>query len=159
MKSELNTLISRITKECERLTLRNIEVYDVQNLSPVTDAVLVATADHVLQLDAARRSMSFIAKEEGFPVRNPTEDYSEGWLVLDCTDLIIHILVESKRSFYDLDGLMTSIQQSRDLNHDSQFQEQQEELTETQLEEILDQLTPDEVEQFLNDVEESQENQ
>ncbi len=151
MTTELQNLTDKIKKECERLTMTDIQVYDVKGSSPLTDVVLVATADHVLQLDAARRSVSYIAKQEGWPIQNPTEDYSEGWLAMDFSDLVVHILIQEKRSFYDLDGLMESITNSR--NHISEPEEYDEETQERELEEILSQLTPEEAEEFLNNLE------
>lgn len=150
---ETQVLIDTITIECERLKMEDIQIYDVKGVSPLTDVIFLATASHILQLDAARRSLSFMVKQAGFPVQNPTEDYSEGWLVLDCVDLVIHILVEEKRAFYDLDHLMESIIESRSHpNKDDSNHETNEELSEAELSEILDQLTPEEREEFLNNI-------
>lgn len=154
---ELQQLIEQMTKECERLTMKEVQVYDVKGSSPVTDAVLIATADHILQLDAARRSLSFMAKQAGYTVQNPTEDYSDGWLAMDCSDLVIHILVEEKRAFYDLDGLMDSIVNSRSLALGDRDPDHDEEKVEQELTEILAQLTPEEAEELLNNLEQEDE--
>lgn len=149
---ELQKVIEQMTTECERLTMTDIQVYDVKGISPLTDVVFIATASHILQLDAARRSLSLLVKQAGYPVQNPTEDYSEGWLVLDCVDLVVHVLVEDKRAFYNLDGLMKSIKEIRSdssmLNDDDD-----EELTEQQLSDLLEMLTPEEAEEFLASLE------
>ncbi|MGL5955830.1 MAG: ribosome silencing factor [Brevinema sp.] len=139
---ELDQLITKITKECERLTLQDIQLYDVK--SSLTDFVIVATADHNLQLEAARKQIAFMAKQAGYPIQNPTEDHSEGWLAMDFTDLVVHILIEEKRSFYDLDSLMDSIINSRSNT----------ELSDNDLEDIFSQLTPEEAEELLNNLEE-----
>lgn len=151
---ELQQLINQIIPECERLTIKDIQVYDVKGHSPLTDVVLIATADHILQLDAARKSLSFIVKQADYPVHNPTEDHSEGWLVLDCTDLVIHILVEEKRAFYDLDSLMESVLHSRSSKIEDYIDD--EKISEQEISEILEHLTPEEVETFLNDIEEQE---
>ncbi len=153
MTSELQNLTDKIKKECTRLTMTDIQVYDVKGSSPLTDVVVVATADHVLQLDAARRSISYIAKQEGYPIQNPTEDYSEGWLAMDFSDLVVHILIEEKRAFYDLDGLMDSIISSRSSLQEIDDIEDSEEQQELELEEILSHLTPEEAEEFLDNLE------
>lgn len=152
---ELQQLLSQITQECERLTMTNIQIYDVKGSSPLTDVVLVGTATHILQLDAARKSIAFEAKQAGYPIQNPTEDHSEGWLAMDFTDLVVHILIEEKRSFYDLDGLMESILKSRTRSseQDEIYEDNSDELNEQDLEEILQQLTPEEAEEFLKNLE------
>ncbi|MGL4560907.1 MAG: ribosome silencing factor [Brevinema sp.] len=152
----IQKLLDQITKECERLTMENIEIYDVKGSSPLTDVVVVATAAHVLQLEAARRSLSLITKQAGYPLQNPTEDYSEGWLVMDCVDLVIHVLISDKRSFYDLDGLMTSIKRSPSQPNDDEYDSFQEP-TDAELEEILEHLTEEELEEFLSNAEEDEE--
>ncbi|MGL4387998.1 MAG: ribosome silencing factor [Brevinema sp.] len=151
ISSKMQELINEITKECERLTMDNVEVYDVQGRSPLTDLVIVATATHILQLEAARRTLSLITKTAGYPLQNPTEDYSEGWLVMDCVDLVIHILIEEKRAFYDLDGLMKSVK--RPANDASLDLDDIQEPTDAELEEILANLTPEELEEFLANTE------
>lgn len=157
LSTELQQLIAQITKECERLTMTNIQTYDVQGSSPITDAVIVATVDHVLQLDAARKSIAYMSKQAGYPIQNPTEDYSEGWLAMDFSDFVIHLLIEEKRAFYDLDGLMESILYSRDRrSQDDQDENLDEDLDEQDLEEILQQLTPEEAEEFLKNLEEDE---
>jgi ribosome-associated protein len=152
---DIQNLIDEMKVECVRLTMEGMQVYDVQGYSPLTDVVFIATATHILQMDAARRSLSFMAKQAGFPVQNPTEDYSEGWLVLDCVDIVIHILVEEKRSFYDLDKLMSSLVETRSKYTDFQDHDQEYGLSEADLDEILEQLTPDEREEFLSNLGES----
>lgn len=148
---KLQNLIDHMIVECERLTMDDIETYDVQGVSPLTDRILIATATHILQLEAARRSLTFMAKEAGYPILNPTEDYSEGWLVMDFADLIVHILIAEKRAFYDLDGLMESVRNSRNQSQEEDYDE--EELTEQQLEDILEQLNEEEKTEFLEDLE------
>lgn len=115
MTQELQTLSGQLKKECERLTMTDIIIYDVKGISPLTDVVLIATADHFLQLEAARKNLTQIAKQAGYKLQNPTEDYSEGWLAMDFSDLIVHILVPEKRDFYDLDSLMSNIEQIRNI--------------------------------------------
>lgn len=147
----ISNLLDEIKKECERLTMETIEIYDVRGKSPLTDFVVVATAGHILQLDAARRTLSTITKKAGFTVQNPTEDYSEGWLVMDCVDLVIHILIEEKRAFYDLDGLMQSLNRSSSLI-ENEFHDD-EEANDAELENIIEHLTEEELEEFLDEIE------
>ncbi len=150
----MQNLISQIKLECERLTMQDIQIYDVKGSSPLTDFVLVATADHILQLDAARKSIAFMAKQANYPIQNPTEDHSEGWLAMDFTDLVVHILIEEKRAFYDLDGLMESIVNSRSQDQTFEDLDEDDELSEQDVQDILEHLTPEEADEFLKNSEE-----
>ncbi len=151
----MEQLIAQIKQECERLTMLDIQVYDVKGSSPLTDYVLVATADHILQLDAARRSIALIAKQADYPIQNPTEDHSEGWLAMDFTDLVVHILIEEKRAFYDLDGLMESIVNSRSQSQTFEELDEDDELSEQDIHDILENLTPEEADELLKNLEDN----
>ncbi|MGL5722109.1 MAG: RsfS/YbeB/iojap family protein [Brevinema sp.] len=113
MDKNLQQIAELLTEECKRLTMTDIAVYDVEGKSPLTDMAFLATAEHILQLNAARNTLSLIGKQNGLPLRNPTEDYSEGWLALDHGDYVVHILIPEKRAFYRLDDLMKGIHASR----------------------------------------------
>ena len=113
MDKNLQKIAELLTEECKRLTMTDIEVYDIEGKSPLADMAFLATADHILQLNAARNTLALIGKKNGLPLRNPTEDYSEGWLAMDHGDYVIHILIPEKRAFYRLDDLMKGIHSSR----------------------------------------------
>ena len=157
---ELQELINQLIEECERLTMEDIQTYDVKGLTSLTDAVIIATATHGLQLDAARRSLSLLAKQAGYMVQNRTEDYSEGWLVLDCSDLVIHVFIEEKRDLYDIDSIMNALLHSRSLPSRpvEDLDGDEDELSEQDLEEILDQLTEEETEEFIKILETEEDN-
>jgi len=153
MTKNMQQLLDQLKIECDRLTMEDIEIYDVKGHSPLTDTVFVATATHILQLEAARKNLSKMVKDAGYPVQNPTEDYSEGWLVMDCVDLVIHILIPEKRSFYDLDGLMASIKRPYKeediIEDDDEFEISM--LNKDEFCEMLDSLSTEELEDFLNE--------
>ena len=157
---ELQELINQLIAECERLTMEDIQTYDVKGLTSLTDAVIIATATHGLQLDAARRSLSLLAKQAGYMVQNRTEDYSEGWLVLDCSDLVIHVFIEEKRDLYDIDSIMNALLHSRSLpgQPEEDLDGEEDELSEQDLEEILDQLTEEETQEFIKILETEEDN-
>lgn len=114
MDANLKKIAKLISTECTRLTMEDITIYDVENHSPLTCIVIIATAGHAMQLDAARSSLALIGKKNGLPLKNPSEDYSDGWLALDHGDYVVHILTPEKRGFYRLDDLMKGIKSSRE---------------------------------------------
>lgn len=114
MDANLKKIAKLISTECTRLTMENIAIYDVESHSPLTCVVIIATAGHTMQLDAARSSLALIGKKNSLPLKNPTEDYSDGWLALDHGDYVVHILTPEKRDFYRLDDLMEGIKKSRE---------------------------------------------
>ncbi len=95
-----------LQKSMENLKLNDIVFYDVQGLSPLTDMFVVASADSITQLEAARNQAQRIMKNNKLTLKNPTEDWSGGWLIMDYDEVIINIFLEEKRSFYNLDDFI-----------------------------------------------------
>ncbi|MGL5255205.1 MAG: RsfS/YbeB/iojap family protein [Brevinema sp.] len=137
MDKNLQQIAELLTEECKRLTMTDIAVYDVEGKSPLTEMAFVATAEHILQLNAARNTLALIGKQNGLPLRNPTEDYSEGWLAMDHGDYVVHILIPEKRNFYRLDDLMKGIHSSRTKDDLVDIEETESELPELSQDELL----------------------
>jgi ribosome-associated protein len=83
-----------------------IVLLDMRGVSDFTDFFLICSANSEPQLKAISSSIREKAREEcdarplsaeGFPVSQ--------WIVTDFGGLICHLFLESKREFYDLEGL------------------------------------------------------
>ena len=84
----------------------DIVLLDMRGVSDFTDFFLICSANSEPQLKAIASSIREKAREEcgsrpisadGFPVSQ--------WIVADFGGLICHVFLDSKRSFYDLEGL------------------------------------------------------
>ena len=84
----------------------DIVLLDMRGVSDFTDFFLVCSASSEPQLKAIASAIRENVREEldiqplaadGFPASQ--------WIVIDYVDVICHLFLESKRSFYDLEGL------------------------------------------------------
>jgi ribosome-associated protein len=84
----------------------DIVLLDMRGVSDFTDFFLVCSASSEPQLKAISSAIREKVREEtglqplaadGFPASQ--------WIVIDYVDVICHLFLESKRSFYDLEGL------------------------------------------------------
>lgn len=81
------------------------KLLDVQQLTDVTDAMLVvggtsrrhvaAIVDHLLQT----------AKAQGHPVLGVEGRDGSDWVLLDFADVVVHVMRAETRAFYDLERL------------------------------------------------------
>ena len=76
---------------------------NMENLSPLTDYFIIASADNVTLVKAVADNIEEKLAEEGI-LPSHTEGYAEGrWILMDYGDIIIHIFSKEDRLFYDLE--------------------------------------------------------
>ncbi|NPV01057.1 MAG: ribosome silencing factor [Brevinematales bacterium] len=102
------SVIDQIQAVLEEIKLQEITRYDMREKSSLTDVVVVASAESSVQLDAARSKVEELMWKHKVPLKNPSEEWGGGWLLMDYGDLIVNVFLEEKRSFYNLDDLLRS---------------------------------------------------
>lgn len=83
----------------------DVQVLDIQELSPITDYFVLASADNTRLLGTVAERVRDALREEGIrPLR--VEGLPEhGWIVLDYGDIIVHLLTDEQRAYYRLEDL------------------------------------------------------
>jgi ribosome-associated protein len=89
----------------EELKAKDIEVIDVRGKSSVTDFMLVCSGTskrHVMSI--ASKVEEELKKEALEPIGS--EGHQGGdWVVVDFSDVVVHVLTEEARELYDLEKL------------------------------------------------------
>ena len=92
----------------ERVTARgatNVALLDLRGLTVIADHFVLCTVGSTPQMRALRESMEEeLAKEIGRTLRFEGE-FSEGWMLVDFGDVILHVFSEDGRANYRLDQL------------------------------------------------------
>lgn len=84
---------------------RDILLLNMENLSPLTDYFIIASADNVTLVKAVADNIEEKLAEEGI-LPSHTEGYVEGrWILMDYGDCVAHIFLEEDRDFYNLEQL------------------------------------------------------
>lgn len=88
------------------LSLRDVMVLDLIGISSWCDYMIIATTTSNTLAGTAIRESAFFLQESDVPVKNikPDRSNASGWLLLDASDYIIHVLTEEKREFYAIEG-------------------------------------------------------
>ena len=104
----------RIREAADDMKAERIETLDVRAKTSVADYFVVCsgTSDRHVQSIADRVSEQ-MAIARAKPVR--VEGDRSGWVLQDYGDVILHVMREEQRQFYDLEQLWTSLQPSPDL--------------------------------------------
>lgn len=86
---------------------RKITALEVGELTSVSDYFVIASGGSVTQVKALCDNVTEKMSEAGFePVH--IEGYNVAtWILLDYSDVVVHIFLEETRSFYDIERLWT----------------------------------------------------
>jgi len=84
---------------------KDIEVINTRKLSDMFGRVVVATGDSNRQVRALARSVHDKVKEAGGEVLGVEGEDAGEWVLVDCGDLVCHVMQPKVRDYYDLESL------------------------------------------------------
>ena len=106
MKSDIKEKTDKLKAYLEEHRCGDVVVIDMENECSWTDAFVIATVSSVGHLRGVVHQLWGELNELGLTVNNrhksPGDD---GWELIDCGDVIIHLMSEELRSFYNLEKL------------------------------------------------------
>lgn len=98
----------------------NIILIDVRKTSAVTDYHLLVTGSSTPHLKALSRETQHTLKCEYQRSCRQAGDHESGWIILDYSDIIIHIFSRKAREYYAIEELLAGNPQSDLLHPDHQ---------------------------------------
>lgn len=83
----------------------DIQVLPVQDLTPLTDYMVITTATSYRHAKSLHRHLlELVCKMNLDLVRHKIHD-EEDWLLVDFKEIVVHIMQPAARQYYDLEGL------------------------------------------------------
>ena len=94
----------------------DVLVMDLRSLSSISDFFVVCTAGSARQLEALKEHIEAVLTERGCPVRHTegasspaapgrSANHDLQWVLMDCGDIVVHLMDQPTRSFYRLEDL------------------------------------------------------
>ena len=80
-------------------------IFDVRGKSSITDYYVIASGATGPQLKAMTTAIVKDLKEAGEPLCRRSGLPEDGWIVVDCIDVVIHILLQELRDYYAIEDL------------------------------------------------------
>lgn len=102
---QIETVKKLAVEALEDLKGQDIVEIDVREKSTVTDYMVLATGTSNRHVKALVNSVHEKVKENGLqPLGNEGAGVSD-WCLLDLGDVVVHVMTEAARGFYDLERL------------------------------------------------------
>jgi ribosome-associated protein len=89
----------------EDIKAKDIEVLNTTKLTALFDRVIIATGDSNRQVKALARNVHDKVKEAGGDVIGMEGEDAGEWVLVDLSDIVVHIMQPNIRSYYNLEEL------------------------------------------------------
>lgn len=100
-----------VVKYADDMKALDIEVLDVRRKTSATEFFVVCTGTSDVHLRAvAEKVADNLRNVDGIKPLRKSDRGGEGWILVDYGDVVLHVMSEEKRQFYDLESLWSNIQ-------------------------------------------------
>jgi len=98
-------LIKAAVKILDGKKAEDIRVIEIRDLTIIADYFIIADGTSVTQTRALADELEFRLKEMGREPRQVQGNNGSNWIILDYSDVVIHIFYKETRDFYNLERL------------------------------------------------------
>jgi ribosome-associated protein len=105
MTPESEKLTKRIYDILNQKKLTQIDILDVHHLTTLSDVFVIVTAANSRQTKALADELDTKLALEGVSCYQQEGYETATWILMDYSDVMVHILVEEEATFYGLDRL------------------------------------------------------
>ncbi len=84
---------------------RNVSVIKISEISSLADYMVIATGNNSTHVKSLADELEFQLKGMGKAVDHIEGHRSDSWILLDYTDVIIHVFSDEAREYYNLEHL------------------------------------------------------
>ncbi len=84
---------------------RNVSVIKIGEISSLADYMVIATGNNSTHVKSLADELEFQLKGMGVTVDHIEGHRSDSWILMDYTDVIVHVFSDEAREYYNLDHL------------------------------------------------------
>lgn len=94
-----------LTQAVENAKAQNIITLNVAHLTSITDYMLICSSTSSRHMRHIAETTLAAAEDAGLTVISREGMNSQDWMIVDVGDVIVHVMSEQARGFYQLEGL------------------------------------------------------
>jgi len=107
---EPTTLARILAEAASEAKAEDVVVLDIRDLTVIADLFVICTADNDRLLRALGRLIQEATAKIGIDPRRIEGSAEAGWILLDYSDVIVHIFGANERQFYRLEDVWSAAQ-------------------------------------------------
>ncbi len=104
-KTSKPNLADVIIGALEDIKAKDIRLINVANITSVSDHVAIASGDSNRQTRALANNVVEKVREAGYTIYGTEGELSGDWVLVDCGDVVVHIMQPTIRDYYKLEEL------------------------------------------------------
>jgi ribosome-associated protein len=104
----LKQLTQTAVSALEDIKARDITVLDVRTLTSFYDTLVIASAESNRQVKALAQHVREKLAEAGATIIGTEGEESGEWVLVDCGDIVVHVMQPAVRAYYNLEELWTT---------------------------------------------------
>ncbi|CAG7587762.1 ribosome silencing factor [Peptoniphilus senegalensis] len=94
-----------ILKSCESKKGIDTKVMDIKGMTSIADYFVIVSGNSSTQVDALAREIDEKLSEQGVEPIHSEGKNSSRWIILDFSDIIVHVFHKDEREYYKLERL------------------------------------------------------
>ena len=83
----------------------DIKMIDISGITTIADYFIIASASNENQLNACVEEVEHVLTRSGFHPPKSEGRRGSGWVLIDCSDVVVHIFLTEDREFYDIERI------------------------------------------------------
>ena len=106
---EIDLLIAETLQLIEHnlgeMKVEDIVVLPIAKISTIADYFVIATGRSKTHIRAVAEKLAMEMKKSGIVMPIVDSDEDRTWVIIDCKDVVVHIMQQETREYYDLESL------------------------------------------------------
>jgi len=84
---------------------KDITLLDIRGVSNLCDYFIICSGESTRQVKAICEEVKRMCKKNKITLQHQESDESSRWVLIDLSDIMLHVFLEEARNFYDLEYL------------------------------------------------------
>ena len=108
VKPVVNKLLDAVLKALEDMKAKDVVVLDVRNRTSITDDMVFASGTSTRHVKSLADSVAKAARDIKMPPIGVEGEQQAEWVLVDLSDVVVHVMLPKTREFYALERLWSS---------------------------------------------------